>query len=73
MFLNRKLLSYTKQRMGKKNRKFYRKLKHSVQASPFFLGGGGGGRMGGRKRIDDVGWSGKQEPLTEKDVVRNPV
>lgn len=26
--------------------------------------------MGGRKRMDDVGWSGKQEPLTEKDVVR---
>lgn len=29
--------------------------------------------MGARKRIDDVGWSGKQEPLTEKDAVRNPV
>lgn len=29
--------------------------------------------MGGRKRMDDVGWSGKQEPLTEKDVVRNTV
>lgn len=26
--------------------------------------------MGGRKRMDDVGWSGKQEPLTEKDVGR---
>lgn len=54
--------------MGKKNRKFYRKLKHSVQASLFWKG-----RMGGRKRIDDVGWSGKQEPLTEKDAGRNPV
>jgi len=29
--------------------------------------------MGGRKRMDDVGGSGKQEPLTEKDVVRNTV
>jgi len=57
--------------MGKKNRKFYRKLKHSVQASHFFWGEGG--RMGGRKRIDDVGWSGKPEPLTERDVVRIPV
>lgn len=69
MFLNRKLLSYTKQK------EWERKIESSAEnwstvSKPGFFGGK---RMGGRKRIDDVGWSGKREPLTEKDVVRNPV
>lgn len=53
---------------GKEKYKVLQKIEAQCPSQPFL-----GGRMGGRKRIDDVGWSGKQEPLTEKDVVRNLV